>query len=298
MFLKMIYSILLILFSINVLSHHLEQNLSIRYMNRFSNNIYTMFLLGIIVTFLTQSSTAITALTICLLKSNKINLKSAVSIVLGSNIGTSFTPLITGISFINFYLFFIIGFIIYMFKKHKSIGLLFIYISFLFLGLSTLKDSLITVKENINLSNYFIHYNKYTLYSYFGGILFSFLLQSSNIVIVIVQQLGSLHILSLLSSFCIVLGANVGTTISGLILSLTSNRETRILALSNLLVNLVGSLIAMPILNVLNIYIINSIELTLSIFQITFNIVSSVLGLIFMNHLIVFASMFVKKKTD
>ena len=114
MIIKIFYSIALIIFSISMLSSYLEKTFVSNKLYVLSNNHYSMFILGIAITAITQSSTAITALTLSFLNSKKISFKAAVAIVLGSNIGTSFTSIITGIQYINYYIIFIIGFIIYM----------------------------------------------------------------------------------------------------------------------------------------------------------------------------------------
>lgn len=297
MVLKIMFSILIIYYSINMLSNHLETKIHQQDILKPSFSPFKMFIIGIAITFITQSSTAITAITISLLSSKVISLKSGFSLILGSNIGTSFTSLITGLNSINYPIIFIIGFLLTLNKKRSDLGKGFIYISFLFMGINNLKLSLLSLENTINIIKYFNFFNKSNVCSFIGGTIITFIFQSSSTIIAITQQMCSSKLLSLVSGLSIVLGANVGTTFSGIILSLNKNLETKVLSIANLFVNLIFGLFFLVLFSVLNIYIKSHESMYIGIFQVLFNIFSSVLGFIFIDWFIKIGYIFINKKT-
>lgn len=258
---------------------------------------FKMFVVGILITAITQSSTAITALTISLINSKTLNLKSGLSIVLGSNIGTAATSLITGLDIINYPLLFIVGFIITLSNKKIILGKALIYISFLFMGIEHLKTDLVNLQNNINIIKYFAFFNNSIVCSYIGGTILTFIFQSSSAIIAITQQMCSSKILNMVAGLSVVLGANVGTTISGIVLSLNTNEQTKVLSIANFLINLIFSCVFILVLPVLNIYSSRHESIYIGVFQLFFNIISSVLGFILIDWFIKISYIFIKKKT-
>lgn len=280
-----------------MLSNHLENNLDSNKMLNATYSSFKMFVVGILITAITQSSTAITALTISLINSKTLNLKSGLSIVLGSNIGTAATSLITGLDIINYPLLFIVGFIITLSNKKIIFGKALIYISFLFMGIEHLKTDLVNLQNNINIIKYFAFFNNSIVCSYIGGTILTFIFQSSSAIIAITQQMCSSKILNMVAGLSVVLGANVGTTISGIVLSLNTNEQTKVLSIANLLINLIFSCVFILVIPVLNIYSSKHESIYIGVFQLFFNIISSVLGFILIDWFIKISYIFIKKKT-
>lgn len=280
-----------------MLSNHLENNLDSNKMLNATYSSFKMFVVGILITAITQSSTAITALTISLINSKTLNLKSGLSIVLGSNIGTAATSLITGLDIINYPLLFIVGFIITLSNKKIILGKALIYISFLFMGIEHLKTDLVNLQNNINIIKYFAFFNNSIVCSYIGGTILTFIFQSSSAIIAITQQMCSSKILNMVAGLSVVLGANVGTTISGIVLSLNTNEQTKVLSIANLLINLIFSCVFILVIPVLNIYSSKHESIYIGVFQLFFNIISSVLGFILIDWFIKISYIFIKKKT-
>ena len=212
MIISIVFYICLFLYGIDILTKFLEQTYSskmLSYLNKCSN-IYISFLIGIIITFITQSSSAITAIVIAFLNSKRLELKSAIAITMGSNIGTTFTSLFTSISLDSYgVLVLIIGLVFYFIKKTHSFSYIFLGVGFIFFSLYCLKLELNESFKHLNYLKYFQLSNSSIILSTLNGILISGIIQSSSATISLAQIATQNNNISLLSGICIVLGANI-----------------------------------------------------------------------------------------
>lgn len=292
--------ILLFLYGIDLLTNYLESRFNSKstyILNKFTSNIFMSFLVGIIITFFTQSSSAVTAIVISLLNANKLKLKNAISIMIGSNIGTTFTSLITGLNIDKYcFVFLAFGLILHFINKTKNISKLFVGLGFIFLSLFLLKLDLAKVLDSINYLAYFKKSNNSILLSTWNGILISGIIQSSSATIGLAQIAASNKLISLLSGICIVLGANIGTTFTGLIASIKSNDLSKALAVSHFLLNLFGVILVLPFVNLFSFNIYMQESVFLSFIHILFNLFSAILGIIFINPLMKVSLFLTKKK--
>lgn len=293
--------LLLLLYGIELLSSSLENKLNGRFLkiiHKFTSNIYISFVTGVILTFCTQSSSCITAIVIAFLNSNKLNLKNAISIILGANIGTSFTSIITSLNFdSSSFIILSCGLILYFFKKTKHFSTFFIGLGFIFISIYYLKQDLVTILNKINYSSYFVKSNNSILLSTWNGILISGIIQSSSATIGLAQIAANNRLISLMSAICIVLGANIGTTFTGLVASINSSKDSKALSISHLLLNLIGTILALPFVRWFSTFTVKNIPLYLSFVHILFNVVSSILGIIFISPLMRLSFLFIKKDT-
>ncbi len=293
--------ILLFIYGINTLTSFLENNFSNntkRFIDK-TDNIYISFLIGVLITFFTQSSSTITAIMIAFLNAKKINLNKAMAVMLGSNIGTTFTSVLTSFNIDQYcYIFLTIGLFLSFCKKTKSFSKLFLGFGFIFFSLFSLKNELYNLFKQLDYIYYFQKANNSILLSTWNGVLISGIIQSSSVTIGLAQVCAQNNLISLLSGICIVLGANIGTTFTGLIASINSSNDSKVLSVAHFFINLFGVILVLPFINILLNVKVKNIPLYLSFVHIIFNIVSCILALFFINPIITFSKLFIKKESS
>ena len=291
--------ILLFMYGINTLTIFLENNFTnntTRFIDK-TDNIYTAFLIGVLITFLTQSSSTITAIMIAFLNAKKIKLNKAMAVMLGSNIGTTFTSLLTSFNIDQYcYIILTIGLFLSFCKKTKGFSKLFLGLGFIFFSLFSLKNELYALFEQLDYIYYFQKANNSILLSTWNGVLISGIIQSSSVTIGLAQVSAQNNLISLLSGICIVLGANIGTTFTGLIASINSSNDSKVLSVAHLFINLFGVILVLPFINILLNVKVKNIPLYLSFVHIVFNIINCLLAMFFINPIITFSKFFIKKE--
>ena len=218
-----------------------------------TTNRFTGLLTGAFVTAAIQSSTATTVMTVSFVNAGLLSLVQAISVIMGANIGTTMTAWIMSAGFgfdmkSVIYPAFLVGIICIFSKKsgRKSTGELIFGLSFLLLGLTTLKENAVAMDLGANeaVKGFFASlggwgYGSYFIFLILGGIL-TFCVQSSAAIMAITMILCSTGALPLDMGIALVLGENIGTTLTSNIAALTGNRQARCAALSHLLFNTFG----------------------------------------------------------
>lgn len=295
-FFIIILSFFLLLHSINKLGNTIEEenkDLIEKILNKFTKTIFSSFLTGIIICLITQSSSIITILTISLISSKILTLKKGLAIVIGSNIGTTIISLFISFDIGTFYYIFLIIGLFFLFIN-KSLFKVFIYIWLIFLSLDFLTKHLLHIFNNGFLEQTLLKFNN-PLLGVFAGTIISFLIQSSSTTIAVTQKMYFSNLLSSLLGISIMLGANIGTTISGLIFSMKESIDAKRLAVAGMLFNILGVLFVLPFLYIYKEYILsNNSPFLISTAHIYFNILTGVLGLFIITPLCNLSSFFVR----
>ena len=213
-----------------------------------TNNRILGILVGIIVTALVQSSSVSTVMTVGFVNASLLTLKQALGVILGANIGTTITGWLLVLD-IGKYGLPIVGVasILLMFtKKEKSrinlsaiigVGLIFFGLQLMSQALSPLKD----LPEIIDL------FKMFKVDSYFGllkvtavGAIITGLIQSSAATIGITIALATQGLIDYQAAVALVLGENVGTTVTALLASLGAKPNAKRAAYAHTLINLIG----------------------------------------------------------
>ena len=218
---------------------------------RMTTNRFTGMLTGMGVTALVQSSTATTVMTVSFVNASLLTLAQAISIIMGANIGTTLTAWImsAGFSFniTNFVwpVFIFAMFLIYK-KKHETVGYFLFGIAFLFLGLGTLRQTGIdmNLSENEAVLNFFSSFDPDSIFTtllflLIGGILTMFV-QSSAAVMAITMILCSSGALPIYQGIALVMGENIGTTVTSNLAALTASTQARCAAFAHMFFNVFG----------------------------------------------------------
>lgn len=118
----------------------------------------------------------------------------------------------------------------------------------LFLSIELIEISFLNFKNSNLLINFFALSLTPTK-AILASTLVTAVMQSSSVVVIIIQNLLSSNIISLNTAICFVLGSNIGTCVTGLIVSVNSNKETKIVAFFNMFLNLFGGVITILFLD-------------------------------------------------
>ena len=213
---------------------------------------------GCIVTTIMQSSGLISVLAISFLGAGLINLFQGVGIILGANIGTtSGAWLMAGLGLkvnISSYAMplLVFGTFFVMQKKNKSFkgfGYILMGIGFSFLGIHYMKQGFEAFQSTVDLTVYSATGVKGILLYLWIGIVATVAMQSSHATIFLVIAALSLGQVSYENALTITIGANIGTTLTAVLVSLGSNIDGKRLAASHFIFNLVTGIIAIVILD-------------------------------------------------
>ncbi len=211
------------------------------------------FLVGIGITSIVQSSSAVTVMTISFVSAKLMSLVQAMGIIYGANIGTTITAQLMTFSLSKIGLpVLIVGiFICFIAKKEptKNIGLAGIGLGLMFIGLQILGYSVPYIIENPHVYQIFIKYGQNPLIGLIIGILTTILVQSSSATIGITIVLFNAQLISLESAIGFTLGDNIGTCITALLASIKTDINGKRIAFAHTLYNVIGVCIAFAFLH-------------------------------------------------
>ncbi|MEA3497938.1 MAG: Na/Pi symporter, partial [Campylobacterota bacterium] len=261
---------------------------------------------GVLATTVMQSSSLVSVLTISFLGAGLIGLAQGIGIVFGANIGTTTGAwLVAGFGLkvkISAYAMPMLVFgIILVFQKSKSlkgIGYILAGLGFLFLGIHYMKDGFEAFKDTIDLASFGGTGLKY-LFIFTGiGIFATVVMQSSHATLVLIITALSVGQISYENALALAIGANVGTTITAIIGSMSSNIIGKRLAGAHLIFNVTTGLIAIIFMSQI-MYSVDIVSafvgiasddwtLKLAVFHTIFNVIGVVVMVPFINKLVVF----------
>ncbi len=216
-----------------------------------TTNRFTGMLTGTLVTASVQSSTATTVMTVSFVNAGLLTLAQAISVIMGANIGTTLTAWImsAGMSF-NIgdlaYPAFLVGIVLIYQKKHRYIGDFLFGLAFLIFALATLRATGTEMRlgENPAVLSFFASFDPNSflttlLFLLLGGIL-TFCVQSSAAVMAITMILCSSGALPIYQGIALVMGENIGTTVTSNLAALSANTQARRAALAHMFFNVFG----------------------------------------------------------
>ena len=264
----------LFLFGMDVMGKALERTAGGKLqtiLSKMSSNVIKGFLLGLGVTAVIQSSSATTVMVVGFVNSGIMTLKQAVGVIMGSNIGTTVTGWILSLSGLEGDSFLIrlfkpstlapligiIGIVLFMFTKSerkKSIGTICLGFMGLMTGMEIMGDSMAFLEEEAWFAQLMISFTNPLLGIVFGAVLTA-VIQSSSASVGILQGLCSTGVVTYGAALPIILGQNIGTTVTAMLGSVGANRNARRTAMVHLLFNVVGVLIFVVIFYGLGLFI-------------------------------------------
>ena len=249
----------LFLFGLNFMSDGLKDignNAFRKILQVLTKNKFKAILVGMGITCLIQSSSATSVIVVGFVNAGLLALKQAVAVVLGAEIGTTFTAWIVSIMGkfkMDHYALPIIavGTFIYFFpkkRKAKMLGQSLLGFGFLFLGLGIMSGALKPLKESEYLKDLFIAFGKNPLLGILAGAIITCIIQSSSATIAIIQVMAFQGLLSFEAALPIICGCNIGTTITAQLAAITGTRNSRSTAMAHSFFNIFGTLFILPLL--------------------------------------------------
>ena len=255
-FFRLIGALALLMFGMKTMSDSLQKMAGpqLRHvLGTMTTNRLTGILSGTLITAAVQSSTATTVMTVSFVNAGLLTLAQAISVIMGANIGTTLTAWImsAGFSFnITDFVWpaFFIAIILIYSKKRKIIGDFIFGISFMFLGLGTLRQTGIDMDlaHNQPVLDFFASFDPHsfqtTITFLLIGSILTMCVQSSAAVMAITMILCSTGVLPIYQGIALVMGENIGTTVTSNVAALTANTQARRAAMAHMVFNIFGVL--------------------------------------------------------
>lgn len=251
---KLLGSLALLMFGMKSMSEALQKMAGpqLRHvLGAMTTNRVMGMLTGMLVTASVQSSTATTVMTVSFVNAGLLTLAQAISVIMGANIGTTLTAWImsAGFSFnITDFVYpaFFVAIILIYYKQKRYIGDFLFGIAFMFLGLGTLRQTGIDMHlgENQAVLDFFASFDPNSFWTtliflLLGGVL-TFCVQSSAAVMAITMILCSSGVLPIYQGIALVMGENIGTTVTSNLAAMSANTQARRAALAHMFFNVFG----------------------------------------------------------
>ncbi|WP_214518350.1 Na/Pi cotransporter family protein [Staphylococcus pseudintermedius] len=216
-------------------------------LNKYTSNPVLGVLAGMIVTILIQSSTGTTVITIGLVTAGFMTLKQAIGVIMGANIGTTVTAFIIGIDLGEYAMPILAlgAFLIFFFKRSKinNIGRVLFGFGSLFFGLEFMGGAVKPLAELEGFRQLMLDMSSHTIYGILVGIGLTALVQSSSATIGILQEFYSQDLITLQGAIPVLLGDNIGTTITAILASLAGSLAAKRAAFVHVIFNVIGVII-------------------------------------------------------
>ena len=255
-FFRLIGALALLMFGMKTMSDSLQKMAGpqLRHvLGTMTTNRLTGILTGTLITAAVQSSTATTVMTVSFVNAGLLTLAQAISVIMGANIGTTLTAWImsAGFSFnITDFVWpaFFFAIILIYSKKRKIVGDFIFGISFMFLGLGTLRQTGIDMDlaHNQPVLDFFASFDPHsfqtTITFLLIGSVLTMCVQSSAAVMAITMILCSTGVLPIYQGIALVMGENIGTTVTSNVAALTANTQARRAAMAHMVFNIFGVL--------------------------------------------------------
>ncbi len=269
------------------------------FLSNLTSNRFKGFLLGFFVTSVIQSSSATTVMLVGFVNSGIMKLGQTISIIMGANIGTTVTAWLLSLSGINGDSFWIrlfkpssftpvlaaIGVLMCMLNqsdKKKNIGSILIGFAVLMFGMETMSESVSGLKDSKAFTEMLIMFSNPVMGILIGTLLTA-IIQSSSASVGILQALSLTCAIPYSTAIPIILGQNIGTTITPILSSISGNTESKRVALACLYIKMIGVVIVSAVFYALNSVFnfafmnYNVSIMTIAIIHTTFNILSTII---------------------
>ena len=224
--------------------------------NSITSNRFMAVGVGLGVTMLVQSSSITTVMTIGMVNAGLMTLKQSIGVIFGANIGTTITGWIISIKVDKYGLLLVgLGFVPALFGKSNKIqhsGKAVLGIGLVFIGLKTMSEAFIPLRESQAFLDSIAYFAGDTYQAYIASILMgcalTMVVQSSSAMLGITMALASTGVINYHTAVALVLGENIGTTITAILASIGANVNAKRAARAHATFNVVGVLLMLTVL--------------------------------------------------
>ena len=221
-------------------------------LNKFTSNPIMGVIAGMVVTILIQSSSGTTVITIGLVTAGFMTMRQAIGVVMGANIGTTVTAFIIGIDIGEYALPILAlgAFLIFFIhkRKAKNIGMILFGFGALFYGLELMSGAVKPLAELDGFNEIMLNLSSNPILGVLAGTFLTVIIQSSSATIGILQGFYANDLISLHGALPVLLGDNIGTTITAVLAGLAGTLAAKRVALVHVLFNVIGAMVFLIIL--------------------------------------------------
>ena len=200
---------------------------------------------GALVTALVQSSSATTVITVGFVNSALMTLQQAVGVVLGANIGTTITGQLIAFKITKYaFPMIALGFALSAFSKNRKRqmwGKVIMGLGLLFLGMTTMSGIMKPLRGSAPVREFFTTFSANPILAIIAGTLVTVFVQSSSATVGLTMTLAGSGLIGLQGAIFLVLGDNIGTTITAQLAAIGSNRAAKQAAMAHTLINVIGA---------------------------------------------------------
>ena len=264
--LTMIGGLCLFLFGMNLMGQALERRAGGKLrtlLDKMTSNVFAGFLTGLGITAIIQSSSATTVMVVGFVNSGLMTLRQAINVIMGANVGTTVTAWLlslAGIDSGNVWIkllkptsftpvLALIGIIFYMFckdAKKKDTGMILLGFTTLMFGMDTMSGAVAGLKDVPGFAELFIMFKNPILGVLVGAVLTG-IIQSSSASVGILQALALTGQVSYAAAIPIIMGQNIGTTVTALLSSVGTNKNAKRAAVVHLMFNVIGVVVLLTV---------------------------------------------------
>ena len=312
---KLLGGLAMFLYGMEIMGDGLKQgsgNALKNILGKLTGNVFTGLITGTVVTAIIQSSTATIVLTVGLIGAGILNLRQAVSIVMGANIGTTVTAWIVTLMDIEASsgilaifkpdtlapIALVLGIILFMFikgKSSKSVALIALGFGILFTGLMLMTDAVDPLAESDAFVNVLGFFSDMPLLGIFTGLVLTVIVQSSSAMVGILQAMSATGAMDFNLIYPLIMGINLGTCVTtAMVCSIGSSKDAKRTGIVHIVFNTIGTILFMIVMTVIkaaggfpNLWdsVVDSVGI--ASFQTIFNLVTAII-------LVPFAGLLVK----
>jgi len=219
-------------------------------LNLITSNRFFAITVGLFITTVIQSSSATTVMVVGFVNASLMGLQQAIGVILGANVGTTITGWLVTLKIVKYSMPVIgVGVFIRFFSKNemwKHAGEIVFGFGLLFLGMQTMKTGFAPLRESGEFIQLFMKVDGMSYFSILTGVaigaLTTLLVQSSSATIGITIALASQGLIGFEGAVSLILGENIGTTITALLASIGANYNAKRAAVAHTLFNVFGVL--------------------------------------------------------
>lgn len=284
----------LFLFGIQIMASGMQKAAGDRFrriLEMLTNKPVLGVLTGIVVTLLVQSSSTSTVMVVGFANAGLMNLSQAISVIIGANIGTTVTAQIVSFNIGMIALPAIgIGSLLNFFGRrrfHRYLGQTVLGFGLLFLGMTTMSSGMIPLRELETFHSMLLQFSRYPILGILCGAAFTAIIQSSSAATGVIIAMTMQDLIPFHSAVPLILGTNVGTSITAILASIGANVAARRAAVAHVLFNVIGVTLALIFLKPFTEIIIetaSTVPRQVANTHTAFNVLNTIVFLIFLKY--------------
>lgn len=220
--------------------------------NKYTSNRISALFIGILLTVIMQSSSATSAITIGLVRAGLMSLEQAAGVILGATIGTTVTSFLISVNIDKYAMFIVfIGAMFICFAKKIRVqyyGNVILGFGLIFFGMAAMGDALAALKDMPGFESLALSMSRNPILALLTGVLLTAAVQSSAATIGVIQKLYQAGAVSFGASLPFMFGANIGTTMTGILASIGGSLAGKRTAALHTLINIISTIFGMVLL--------------------------------------------------